>query len=101
MTATNGNLDELVTKIQMLVEQNELLRRHNTHLLHENTSLEQEFVGYKRQATEHEQELCDTISVLRQAEQQRVAQLEEQRQLLKAYLHALENGINELYQHRI
>jgi hypothetical protein len=100
MTAHN-NLDDLVTKVQMLVEQNELLRRHNTFLAAENTNLEQEFVLYKRQTLEKEQELRDTIAVLRQAEQERVAQLDEQRHLLKAYLHALENGINELYQHRI
>jgi uncharacterized protein YydD (DUF2326 family) len=96
--------DELIKKVQMLIEQNELLRKHNLFLLEENTSIEREFVEYKRQNLAKEQELQDQLQALvhasTHAEQQRNVQFEQQRRVLQAQLRALEQGIDELYNSR-
>ena len=96
--------DDLIKKVQMLIEQNELLRKHNLFLLEENTSIEREFVEYKRQNLAKEQDLQDQLEAFvqnsTQAEQQRNVQFEQQRRVLQAQLRALEQGIDELYNSR-
>ena len=84
----------------MLIEQNELLRKHNLFLLEENTSIEREFVDYKRQNFAKEQSLQDELQALAYTEQQRNLQFEQQRRVLQAQLRALEQGIDELYKSR-
>lgn len=88
----------------MLIEQNELLRKHNLFLLEENTSIEREFVEFKRQNFAKEQDLQDQLQAFvqnsTQAEQQRIVQFEQQRRVFKAQLQALEQGIDELYKSR-
>ena len=92
--------DDLIKKVQMLIEQNELLRKHNLFLLEENTSIEREFVEYKRQSFTKEQAFQDEIQALTYTEQQRNLQFEQQRRVLQAQLRALEQGIDELYNSR-
>ena len=100
MLDTSTSTENLIKKVQMLIEQNELLRKHNIFLLEENTSIEHEFVAYKRASSAAAQELEDQLEVSYKTEQQRTLQLEQQKLALIAQLKALERGIDELYQNR-
>ena len=95
------NITELMTKVKMLVEQNELLRRHNTFLLQENNTVSREFANFRREASQKEQNLTDALEKQRRLEQQRSNQQSSQYNELQIQLRALEQGIEELYKQKI
>ncbi len=96
MSTRTENIAELATKVKMLVEQNELLRRHNAFLLEENNTVSREFAQFRRTATSKEQSLSDKLEQQRRIELLRMKQYNE----LQTQLRALEQGIEELYKHK-
>jgi regulator of replication initiation timing len=96
MDTRTESIAELSNKVKMLVEQNELLRRHNLFLLEENNTLSREFAQFRRTATNKEQTLSDKVEQQQRIEQLRIKQYND----LQTQLRALEQGIEELYKHR-
>lgn len=101
MNTNAENLAELTTKVQMLVEQSELLRRHNQFLLEENNTISREFAQFRRAAAEREQALNDKLEQQRRQEQQRNTLQHSQYTDLQTQLRALEQGIEDLYKHKL